>query len=195
MTATRTRRRPGLERVLATADRLFYAHGIRATGVDRIAEEADVSKATLYTYFRTKDELVAEYLRGRSSSWQAHVADQLAARGGTPRERVLLVFELLGEWFAGADFRGCPFTNAEAEFTPDAPGHQVTLSHRAWVRGLFAGLLEEADVDDPDALAQQLALLYDGAMAGAHAEPGGGWAETASAAAAVLIGARTPAGE
>jgi AcrR family transcriptional regulator len=189
MTAAKTRRRPGLERVLATADRLFYESGIHATGVDTIAAEAGVSKTTMYTYFHTKDDLVAEYLRGRSNGWQSHVAEQLSERGGTPVERALLVFDLLGEWFGGDGFRGCPFINAEAESTPDAPAHQVNLAHRAWVRELFSGLLGEAGIDD-DVLVLQLAMLYDGAMTSAHAERDLSWAEAAREAARSLIAQR-----
>ncbi|MEW2548952.1 TetR/AcrR family transcriptional regulator [Streptomyces sp. NPDC047002] len=192
MTTPKPRRRPGLERVLATADRLFYEKGLHATGVDLIAAEAGVSKATMYTYFRTKDDLVAQYLRGRSEAWQAHVTEQLRARGGAPDERILRVFDLLGEWFETDDFRGCPFINAEAESDREAPGHRVNLGHRAWVRALFAGLLREAGAvgaeEGADPPARQLAMLYDGAMTSAYAEPGGGWAEAAREAARVLVG-------
>jgi AcrR family transcriptional regulator len=187
---SKPRRRPALERVLKTADRLFYERGIHATGVDLIAAEAGVSKATMYTYFPTKDDMVAEYLRGRSSAWQAHVGEQLEAHGGTPEERVLLVFDLLGEWFRSDGFRGCPFINAEAESSHDAPGHAVSLSHRAWVHRLFAGLLAEAGVRAPDLVARQLTLLYDGAMASAHVEPELPWAESACEAARVLMAGR-----
>lgn len=196
MSAPKSRRRPGLERVLTTADRLFYEGGIHATGVDSIAAEAGVSKTTMYTYFRTKDDLVAEYLRGRSHGWQAHVAEQLGASEGSPVERILLVFDLLGEWFESDGFRGCPFINAEAESAPDAPGHQVNLSHRAWVRDLFAGLLEEAGAAEVDLTARQLCVLYDGAMTSAHAEPGQRWAYAAREAAGALVAlvtSRTPA--
>lgn len=187
MTQPATRRRPGLERVLKTADQLFYEGGIHATGVDLIATRANVSKATMYTYFPTKDDLVAQYLRGRSQTWQEHVAHQVEFRGGTATERILTVFDLLGEWFASEGFRGCPFINAEAESTPDAPGHAVNVSHREWVRGLFAGLLAEAGVTAPDLLARQLEMLYDGAMIGAHTEPDAQWAAAARAAARALV--------
>lgn len=187
MTQPAIRRRPGLERVLKTADQLFYEGGIHATGVDLIAAKANVSKATMYTYFPTKDDLVAQYLRGRSQTWQAHVAHELEARGGTATERILTVFDLLGEWFRSEGFRGCPFINAEAESTPDAPGHAVNLSHREWVRGLFAGLLAEAGATAPDMLARQLEMLYDGAMIGAHTEPAAPWAEAARHAALALV--------
>ena len=189
MDTVRTRRRPALERVLATADRLFYERGIHETGVDLIAAEADVSKATMYTYFPTKADLVAAYLQGRSDAWRAHLTDELAARGEGPVDKALLVFDVLGEWFASSDFRGCPFINAEAESAREAPGHLVTLDHRTWVRELFADLLAPLGVDGADALVvRQLAMLYDGAMTSAHAEPGP-WAEAAREAARTLISA------
>ncbi|OZD84664.1 TetR/AcrR family transcriptional regulator [Rhodococcus sp. 05-339-2] len=188
MTTVKTRRRPGLERVLATADRLFYERGIHATGVDLIADEAGVSKTTMYTYFRTKDDLVAAYLQGRSDRWQRHVAEQLEVRGGSSTDKALSVFDLLGEWFGTDDFRGCPFINAEAESAPDAPGHQVNLGHRGWVRYLFAELLRPLGVTSSDEmLILQLTTLYDGAMASAYAEPGPSWAHAAREAARGLI--------
>ncbi|MFF7191542.1 TetR/AcrR family transcriptional regulator [Streptomyces sp. NPDC008222] len=184
---TRTRRRPALERVLATADRLFYEGGVHATGVDLIATEANVSKASLYTYFQTKDDLIAEYLRRRSKQWQEHVHRELAIRAGSARARILTVFDLLGEWFAEPNYRGCPFNNAEAECPPDSPAHQVNLEHRAWVHQLFRALLSEAGVSDSDRAATQLQLLYDGAMNNAHAEPDVPWAEAARNTADAVI--------
>lgn len=186
-TAPRTRRRPAYERAVATADRLFYEQGIHAVGVDQVAAAADISKASLYTHFRTKDDLVVGYLRGRSSAWQAHVAATLPGRGDTPRDRVLAVFDLLGEWFEEPGYRGCPFINVEAEFGTGHPTHQVTLEHRDWVRELFESLLAEAGADDPIGTALQLCVLYDGAMASAQADPARPWATAARAAAARLI--------
>ncbi|MDP4332030.1 TetR/AcrR family transcriptional regulator [Curtobacterium sp. A7_M15] len=186
-TAPRTRRRPAYERAVATADRLFYEQGIHAVGVDQVAAEADISKASLYTHFRTKDDLVLGYLRGRSRAWQEHVAAELPGRGSTPREQVLVVFDLLGEWFHEPGYRGCPFINVEAEYGPGHPTHEVTLEHRAWVRELFTSLLAEAGAADPDGTALQLCLLYDGAMASAQADPSRPWAAAARTAAERVI--------
>lgn len=186
-TAPRTRRRPALERVVKTADRLFYANGIHATGVDMIAESANVSKASMYTYFRTKDDLVANYVEGRSADWRAHLTSHLAEAGLDPRDQVLLVFDLLGEWFRTDDFNGCPFINAEAEGTRESPAHVVNVAHRTWIRRLFEDLARAAGAEDPRSTAIRLAMLYDGAMVGAHAEPEIPWAAEARHAAAAIL--------
>lgn len=186
---TRTRRRPAYERAVATADRLFYEQGIHAVGVDQVAAEADISKASLYAHFRTKDDLVLGYLRGRSTAWQDHVAAELPQHGATPEERIVAVFALLGEWFEEPGYRGCPFINVEAEYGAGHPTHEVTLEHRDWVRGLFSGLLADAGVEDVDGTALQLCLLYDGAMASAQADPSRPWARAARSAAGAVLAA------
>lgn len=185
--APKTRRRPAYERAVATADRLFYEQGIRAVGVDQVAAEADISKASLYTHFRTKDDLVVGYLQGRSRAWQEHVAAELPGRASSARGRIAAVFDLLGEWFDEPGYRGCPFINAEAEYGVGHPTHVITLEHRDWVRGLFRTLLTEAGVPDVDGAALQLCILYDGAMASAQADPSRPWAAAARSAAERLV--------
>lgn len=185
--APRTRRRPAYERAVATADRLFYEQGIHAVGVDQVAAEASISKASLYTHFRTKDDLVVGYLQGRSRAWQEHVAAELPGRGVTAGERILAVFDLLGEWFVEPGYRGCPFINAEAEYGVGHPTHEVTLEHRTWVRELFGSLLAQAGDPRPAATALELCVLYDGAMASAQADPGRPWAAAARSAAGRIV--------
>ncbi|PZF62516.1 TetR/AcrR family transcriptional regulator [Curtobacterium sp. MCBD17_034] len=189
-TTPRTRKRPALDRVVQTADRLFYADGIHATGVDTIADAANVSKATMYTYFRTKDDLVGAYVEGRSLAWRDHLTTELAAADVDAAEQILMVFDLLGTWFTTDDFNGCPFINAEAESTTDSPAHVVNVEHRTWIRALFTDLASRAGTADPAATAIRLAMLYDGAMVGAHTEPQLPWAAEARDAAAVLIAQR-----
>lgn len=186
---TRTRKRPALDRVVRTADRLFYERGLHETGVDTIAAEADVSKATMYTYFPSKDDLVTEYLRRRSSAWREVVAERFAAHEGDARSKVLLVFDLLGEWFAAGGFNGCPFINAEAESGHDSPAHAVNVEHRDWALALFRDLLKEGGAAHPQVPALALVMLYDGCMVGAHTQPDLAWAASARVGAAAVFDA------
>ena len=95
------------ERILETADRLFYLQGIRAVGVDTIAAEIGISKRTLYNHFPSKDALIAAYLERR------FVAPRPSDK--PPVEQILGTFDWLERRFAAKDFRGCPFVNAVAE--------------------------------------------------------------------------------
>src|SRR5580658_8984865 len=95
------------ERILQTADRLFYFQGIRAIGVDTIAAEIGISKRTLYNYFPSKDALIEAYLSRRSVP--------LEASDRPPAEQILGWFDRLESWSASQEFRGCPFVNAIAE--------------------------------------------------------------------------------
>jgi AcrR family transcriptional regulator len=97
------------ERILETADRLFYLQGIRAVGVDTIAAEIGISKRTLYNHFPSKDELIAAYLERR---FVALPSDK------PPAEQILGTFDRLERASPAKDFRGCPFVNAVAELGP-----------------------------------------------------------------------------
>jgi AcrR family transcriptional regulator len=190
MTSTADRPAPR-ERLLAAADELFYEEGICSVGVDRILKRADVARASLYTTYGSKEELVKAYLRRRSDAWRAQVAEELPVRWDTPRDRILGVFEMLAAWFEIPGYHGCPFINASAEAPAEPAVQEVRDGHRAWVRELFAGLGREAGARDPDALSAQLVLLYDGSMVGAQLDRGAAPGTAARAAAAALVDAAT----
>jgi AcrR family transcriptional regulator len=193
--ARTTDRPPPRQRLLDAADELFYAEGVQSIGIDRVIAQAGVAKASLYSAFGSKDALVEAYLGGRSAAWRAHVDRELSVRWSTAEERLLGVFDLLGEWFASPGYHGCPFINANAEARPGSGIETVSDEHRAWVRSLFAALAGRAGARDPDALAHRLALLYDGSMVAAQLDrdPGAG-AVAREAAAALLVAARAGAG-
>lgn len=154
------------ERLLEVAAEVFYAEGIRATGVDTLVERAGVSKPTLYAQFRTKEQLIAAVLERRSSRLQAALAEFLAGRDGSAVERVLAVFDWLARGHQRDGFRGCPFTNAAVEL-PD-PGHLARLviaEYKLALRDTLAGLAAEAGLDDPEQVGSELLLLIDGANA------------------------------
>ena len=184
-----TRRPSARDRLLRTADGLFYTEGIHAVGVDRVTAEAGVAKATLYQQFRSKDELVAACLQRRAEHWRRTVAEPVQAMSGSASRRVGAVFGRLGEAIAAPGYRGCPFINAAAEYPgPDGPVAAAITAHRAQVRGLFAELLAGLPAGRRAALTDQLVLLYDGTMvAGQLDQEGPRAARRAQAAARHLL--------
>jgi AcrR family transcriptional regulator len=177
------------ERLLAAADELFYGEGVCTVGVDRLLREADAARASLYSAFGSKEELVKAYLEQRSAKWRATVDATLPQRWPRPRARILGIFTMLGEWFEAPGYHGCPFINASAEAQADGAIQEVTDRHRAWVRSLFAGLAAQAGATDPDAVSAQLTLLYDGAMVGAQLDRSAAPAAAAGAAATAILDA------
>lgn len=177
------------ERLLAAANELFYGEGVHTVGIDRVIELADVSKASLYKNFGSKDELIRAYLAARHAAWRERLTRELATRYQTPRERLLGVFDVLGESLADPGFRGCPFVNASAEARPGSPIVEASDESRAWKRALFVDLGEAAGAVDPALLAEQLVQLYDGAQIGARMDRNPAAAAAARAAAASLLDA------
>lgn len=178
------------ERVLRAASRLFYREGIRAVGVDRIADEAGVSKMTLYRHFATKDDLVAAVLTERDGPARDMLAAASSHAEGGPREQLLACFAMLGPWFASRGFRGCPFMNTTLELAdPRHPAGAVARAHKAATRDHFRDLAREAGARDPEGLADQLAVVFDGAIVQAQLREPGIVAAAAVAAATALIDA------
>jgi AcrR family transcriptional regulator len=168
------------ERILETADRLFYLQGIRAVGVDTIAAEIGISKRTLYNHFPSKDALIAAYLERRFV--KPKPSDK------PPAEQILATFDSLERRFASRNFRGCPFVNAVAELGPDDKSVKKTAvafkeSRRLW----FRDLLHQLGVKDAEALATQLALLVDGSIAQDLVRDDPAMARAAKEAAKVLL--------
>jgi AcrR family transcriptional regulator len=149
---------PMAERILETADRLFYQRGIRAVGVDLVAAEAGISKRSLYDYFPSKDALIAAYLERRFLP--ATPSDE------PPVDQILGLFDRLEQRFTQDGFRGCPFVNAVAELGESCESARELAARfkeerRLWLRERLVALR----VPDPDALALQLLLLAEGAIA------------------------------
>jgi AcrR family transcriptional regulator len=178
------------ERLLASADELFYSEGVHTVGIDRVIEHAGVAKATLYSVFGSKDELVRVYLTRRQAVRQARIQHGLA-RFTTPRARLLGVFDIVGEIAAENGFRGCAFLNATAQCQPGSSSTEVTAESRKWVRALFVGLAADAGAADAELLGGQLVLLYDGATVTAKMDHDPGAAANARTIAATLLDVAT----
>jgi AcrR family transcriptional regulator len=181
--------RPGpRDRLLAAADELFYAEGVHSVGIDRVIERADVARASLYTNFGSKDELVRAYLERRMEISTTRLRTAVEAHAD-PRERLLSVFDVQATLFTGPDFRGCAFNRATAEARPGSAADEVPQAYRRWIRDLFAELAAAAGAPDPLLLARQLQVLYDGGMLAASQDHDATIAAASRAAAAALLDA------
>ncbi|MER7209675.1 helix-turn-helix domain-containing protein [Streptosporangium sp. NPDC000239] len=174
------------ERLLDTAEELFYAQGVRAVGVEQILTVSKVGRASFYRHFPGKDDLVVAVLERRDRRWREWLAERVAAHGGGP----LAVFDALAERFARADFRGCAFINTMVEAAdPAGAAHRVAAGHKDRVTGYVESLLTAAGHPRAAALAPQLVMLMDGAIVTALRERSTVPALRARAVAETLMGA------
>ncbi|MFB8061384.1 TetR/AcrR family transcriptional regulator [Kitasatospora purpeofusca] len=150
-------------RILDAAEELFYAQGVQSVGMDAVRTTAGVTLRRLYQLFPSKDDLVEAYLERRDRRWLAELAEHVDAVAGTPAERVLAVYDWLGDWFARPGFRGCAFVNSYGELGATAPGVAVVARrHKEALRDYLSGLAEDAGA--PAGTGVRLALLAEGAI-------------------------------
>lgn len=184
-------RRPARERLLAAADKLFYEEGVNLVGIDRVIEQAGVAKASLYDCFGSKEELIRSYLQQRHEERQARVLERVS-RYANPREKILAVFDSMAEVAAKPGFRGCAFARASAEARPGSSVKAMCDTSRAWNLELFANLAKQAGAADPDRVAQQLMLIYDGASVSAHVDRNSSAMAAARSMAEMLLDQEIP---
>ena len=159
-------RQSARKRIFDTASGLFYRKGIRAVGVETIAEEAKTTKMSLYRSFPSKDELVLAFLEQRERIWTyGWVEREARRRGATPEEQLLAIFELFDEWFQGDDFEGCSFVNTLLEFGDlDHPVGRASADYLENIRSVVRSLALEAGLRDPDAFALSWHILMKGSI-------------------------------
>ncbi|CUI61198.1 TetR/AcrR family transcriptional regulator [Achromobacter xylosoxidans] len=176
------------QRLLQATERLIYAGGIHATGMDLIVRTSGVARKQVYRLYPNKDALVAAALRARDERWmQWFVAT--SSRAQAPRARLLAMFDALREWFGTDDFRGCAFLNAAGEIGDEAsPILAVAREHKARLLEYVRTLTRAAALPDPDEAAAQLLVLIDGAIAVALVTRDPAIADSAGRAAAALLG-------
>ncbi|HEX2724890.1 MAG TPA: TetR/AcrR family transcriptional regulator [Beijerinckiaceae bacterium] len=156
------------ERLLETASRLFYERGFLGVGVDEIVAESGVAKMTLYRHFPSKDDLVVAYLK-RSEDEFCEWFERALATEREPRAKLLAVFTALGALAQSRQCLGCTFQVSVSEYPdPNHPAHRVAVGHKKETRRQFATLARQARLRDPNALADKLLLLMDGAWVAAR---------------------------
>lgn len=195
--AKRSRR----EHLLEVALDLFSREGFHATGIDRILAEAQVAKMTLYKHFKSKDELIVAALRLKDQQFNDSLVKAIEGLmadkyRGQPLGVVNALFDAVGEWVSGEDFYGCTFINACAEYSDlSNPIHRLVADHKLAMVNIIRALITPLQVDKPDYLAQQLAMLIDGAIVTAQTTDNRDAIDMARDAALTLCSAANTAAE
>ncbi len=181
------------EHILGTASTLFHERGINATGVDTIVAEAGIAKMTLYKYFRTKEALVLEVLARRSREFSEWLSSRLERVSHDPVQKLDSLFDCIEEWLGNPECQGLPFLKASAEFPQqDSAVHQLSAELAKEFRDRLTLLVQEAGVQSPEALGQQLAMLVEGAILSEQLNRGSGAMKFAREAARLLVRSNLP---
>jgi AcrR family transcriptional regulator len=157
--------RASRQQILETAADLFFRRGFRAVGIDTIVAESGVAKMTLYRHFPSKDDLIVAYLKDSNERFWAWFDDATSRPADSVRDRVITFFTALESLVKTPKCHGCPFLNAVVDFPDcDHPANKVAIEHKRAVRERFRELVAQAGAREPEALADQLLLLMDGAF-------------------------------
>jgi AcrR family transcriptional regulator len=152
------------ERLLEAAASLTYRHGV-GIGVEALCKAAGVSKRSMYQLFESKDELLAAGLERRASAYAAALLPA-PDDGRSPRQRIMHVFEQVEAQAGTPEFKGCQYLAVQIELKDRShPASRVAHRVKADLTGFFRGEAERGGADDPDLLARQLSLVFDGASA------------------------------
>ncbi|MCL8382692.1 TetR/AcrR family transcriptional regulator [Xanthobacter aminoxidans] len=176
-------------KIVQAASKLFYAEGIGRVSMDAVAENAGVTKRTLYYHFDSKDDLVAAYLDARDQPNLTQMAGWFAAAEGGADAKVAAIFAALAKSARHPKWKGCGFlrTTAELAALPGHPAVKIGARHKAAFATWLAGELQTAGFDAPTALARQILLLLDGAFSASLVHRDASWFEEAGAAAGALV--------
>ena len=157
------------KRILETATDLFYAEGIRLVGVDRLISASQVTKATFYKHYRSKDNLVIAYVAGRHARDKENIEAIIRASAG-PRDAVNAIVTGITDKILSPKFRGCLYLNAAVEH-PD-PTHPIRIlvsEHRDWYSTTIETLLAQLGHPLPGEGSDDFIVARDGAMSGGYA--------------------------
>ena len=176
------------QKIISAASELFRANGVRTTGINAVIAHAGVAKATFYAHFRSKDDLIRLWLGSPTTRWFDHVRAEAEARAQTPTGRLIAFFEVLEEWLDTEGFRGCPFINTAIEFRNAANAYTQDLADlTVEIEEYFRQNAREAELADPEGVAQQLLLLVPGTITTATARASAEVARAAKVAASALV--------
>lgn len=177
------------QRIVETAERLFYAEGVRAVGIDRIIAEAEVAKMTLYNHFASKDELILAVLQYRETQVEQMFAKSIDRHVRKGLDQLNAFFAALRDWFKSSGFRGCSFINASVELA-DArhPASAFAARHKQRFHDMITKIITEtAGAAASRATAPAVGLLVEGAIISAVMEQSARPADVAREATLALV--------
>lgn len=152
------------EKILVTAEKLIYENGIHATGMDLLVKTSGVARKSIYRYFANKDEVAAAALNARDVRWMQWFKSE-CEKAGSPQERIISIFDVLGSWFESDGFRGCAFINTAGEVgDADDPVRQIAKLHKQKLLDYTLELTSQLGVEDPMILARQIFVLIEGTI-------------------------------
>jgi AcrR family transcriptional regulator len=154
---------PPRERILAVARDLFYRHGVHAVGVELIAEAAQTNKMTLYRHFKSKDDLIVAYARELAAEGDAVWERLVAAHPDSPEKRLGAWVDHVEEVLTSRFERGCALANAAVELQADHPARAVIEDYKQRKRDHLVKLFEASRYRNPELLADEVFLLFEGA--------------------------------
>lgn len=193
MSKTRPAKTGARQRLIETAERLFYAEGIHSVGIDRIIAEAGVAKMTLYNHFASKDDLILAVLQYREEQFGQSLVKSIERHVRKGRNRLDAFFAALKDWFKSSGYRGCSFINASVELADAShPASQFSAAHKVKFHQQIEEIIAETvDPTTAKALAPSIYLLVEGAIVTAVIQQSSDSADVARDAAVALIAAHT----
>ena len=156
--------KPARERLLKTANRLFYQEGLRATGIDLIISESGVAKMSFYRHFPTKNHLILAFLEQRHDNWMGWFHSAVEKRLEEPGTGLEVIAKALEEWFFEPAYRGCAFINAVAEggMSVNPAIREVSVRHKAELEAYIVALAKKLGFATPRQVAMEAMLIVEG---------------------------------
>lgn len=190
MSKTATKKSDARLRIVETAERLFYAEGVRTVGIDRIIAESEVAKMTLYNHFASKDDLILAVMQYREQKFDGMFDKWMERHVSKGLDRLEAFFAALKDWFQSPGFRGCMFINAHVELADSKhPASKFSADHKERFHELLRKIIEgTAGMKAAESLSPAIALLVEGAIVTAVMEQSSKPAEVARDAALALVG-------
>jgi AcrR family transcriptional regulator len=166
MSQTRVKKSDARQRIVETAERMFYSDGIRAVGIDRIIAEAEVAKMSLYNHFPSKDDLILAVLEYREVKFDGMFEAWMGRHLSQGKDRLRAFFAALRDWFESPGFRGCMFINARVELAdPEHAASKFSATHKMRFHRMLRAILEASKGEElAETLAPAVALLVEGAI-------------------------------